>query len=223
MEPTIPPPARPDLRPAFPGIFDRARRPSTPPPRTARTAPSPSPRPSRRQPQGTIDDLREQALIRLSTPLRGGAPRTSRFRRLHDLTSAQRSCRLRPRPTAEHASAQHPMDGSIPVPPPLQAAAPKLHRRPPRASSHQAHHPIPTARAQRSPTSRLPAGSYCGSTSCSRNQRAAGPGCRSRRVTARSAMRCPPGGQAAGCSCTSVPSANPGAASHSGRLPQPTP
>ena len=85
---------------------------------------------------------------------RGGAPWTGRFRRKHDLTSAQRSCRLRPSPTAQHASAPRTPDGTIPVPPARDAAAPKTHRPPRRASSHRTHRPTPRARdsAQRHPT-----------------------------------------------------------------------
>jgi len=86
---------------------------------------------------------------------RGGAPWTSRFRRQHDLTFAQRSWQLRRIPPAEHASAEPRPLGTVPVAPPLYAAASKTHRPPRRASSHRAHRPTPPARASGPATSHV--------------------------------------------------------------------
>jgi len=63
---TIAPPARPHLHPAFPAASTVTPARVTPPPSTPLTAPSPSLRPSLRQPQRTHDYLSEQAPIRLS-------------------------------------------------------------------------------------------------------------------------------------------------------------
>ena len=111
----------------------------------ARLSPSSPTTGRRRSPRSTCPAESPALCTSVTSVVKDGPCDSAMPRRRDDLTSAQRSWRRRRSPPAQHASAQRAPDGTVPVPPPLPAAAPKTHRPPPRASSQRAHRPAPTA------------------------------------------------------------------------------